>query len=81
MNCIDLKTSLIELFEKQKHCDVLFMCQGGKLAKAHKLILMMASDVFETQIFGKSVQHVIPTGEKVIKLPDIEGKAFKLFLR
>lgn len=48
---------------------------------AHKIILSMVSDVFETMFFGESIQSGLLTEEKEIFIPDIEYNAFELFLR
>lgn len=84
MNCINLNPAHTEFFEKQKYCDVKFICKDsdGKSCEigAHKIILSMVSDVFETQFFGESVQLGLLTAENEIAIPDIEFKAFKLFL-
>lgn len=82
---MDLKTSLRLFFEKQKHCDVTFVCKDsdGKSTSvgAHKLILALASEVFETMFFGESVSLGLFSETKEIQVSNISAASLKLFLR
>lgn len=82
---MDYKLILQDFYENQKYCDVKFVLKDSDGKKitigAHKLILSMASDVFEVMFFGESVQRGLFSQEKEIKVEDIDEDAFKLFLR
>lgn len=84
MNNIDFEPHLNEFFEKQKYCDVKFVCKDsdGKSAiiGAHKLILSMVSDVFEVMFFGEAAQRGLTKETNEIEISDIGMDAFKLFL-
>lgn len=78
------KSALFDLLNKQKYCDVNFTLKDddGKLVTigAHKLILSVASEVFETMFFGTTVQNGGVTQENDINISDIRMHTFKLFL-
>lgn len=84
MTSIDLKTPLRTFFEKQKYCDVTFVCteSGGKTTSigAHKLILASVSDVFETMFYGDSASRGLFGEMKEIAVSDISVDGLKLFL-
>lgn len=83
MTCIDLKTSLRKFFEEQKYCDATFVCKDsdGKCTSigAHKLILALVSDVFETMFFGESASRGLFGETKEIEVADISANGLKLF--
>ncbi|XP_063708482.1 BTB/POZ domain-containing protein 2-like [Culicoides brevitarsis] len=88
MSYDNFKASLLDLFVKQKNCDVQFICNDPASGKqksgimAHKLILSLASDVFNTMFYGEATKHEDSkkTEEKPVKIDDIELPTFKLFL-
>lgn len=82
MSNINLKALFLDLFNKQKYCDVKFigMDSNGNSASigAHKLILSFVSDVFDAMFHGELVHKGLK--ENVVEIPDIELDGFKLFL-
>lgn len=82
------KSNLYDLFKEQKRCDVKFSCAdptsstGKSIIKAHKLVLSVTSDVFETMFYGAATKHEKAKDEgKPIHIDDIQMTTFKLFLR
>ncbi|XP_044732929.1 BTB/POZ domain-containing protein 2-like [Chrysoperla carnea] len=65
------------LFNNEKFSDVYFIVGKEKQHRipAHKLVLVAASDVFETMFFGS-----LATKSNEIELPDVEPLAFLAFL-
>lgn len=81
---MSLNDQLFDCFNKQKHCDVWFETNdNSKTTKvgAHKLILSLASDVFEAMFFGKAVKQGLLENETLIRIPDIKPDTFHIFLR
>lgn len=72
------------LFENQRYCDVKFVCEDseGKSTSigAHKLILALASDVFDSMFFGESVSRGFFSETNKIEIPGVGAKTLKLFL-
>lgn len=83
----NFKRSFHDLFEKQRNCDVAFCFNNPTSANetsnimAHKLVLSVASDVFNTMFFGEAAKHEKLVENKPINIDDIKMKTFKLFLR
>lgn len=82
------KTNLYEMFKKQKGCDVTFLCadstssNGKSTTMAHKLVLSVTSDVFETMFYGEATKYEEIKDEKQpINIDDIQITTFNLFLR
>uniref|UniRef100_A0A336L038 CSON001965 protein n=1 Tax=Culicoides sonorensis TaxID=179676 RepID=A0A336L038_CULSO len=77
---------LLQMFNNQEKCDVKFICKdkndsSGKSAiGAHKLILSIASDVFDAMFFGIMVQESDNPSVNEIKIEDIDITIFKLLL-
>lgn len=84
MNHFNFKNQLKNSFETQKKCDVWFDFWTDKSVMrmgAHKLILSLSSDVFETMFFGECAKGDIFENGTCIQIADIKGEIFKLFLR
>lgn len=83
----NFNSSLLDLFLKQKNCDVKFSCPdssttfGKSTISAHKLILSLASDVFDAMFFGEASKNETSKGSNPINVDDIQMPAFKMFLR
>lgn len=90
MSFNNFKTALLDLFIKQKNCDVKFTCvdpisaSGKSSIMAHKLVLSVASDVFYTMFYGEATKHENAKEEvkplSPIKIDDVQMHTFKLFL-
>ena len=64
------------LLDNEIHTDVEFRVgDAGELIRAHKLILMMRSPVFDRMFYGP-----VPQSNPVV-IPDIEPEAFRALLR
>uniref|UniRef100_A0A336MHY4 CSON001964 protein n=1 Tax=Culicoides sonorensis TaxID=179676 RepID=A0A336MHY4_CULSO len=86
MSYNNFKLALNDLFNKQKNCDVTFTCFADssseaqkKTIEAHKLILSMASDVFDAMFYGEIAKSE-GMKESIVKIEDIQFSTFKLFL-
>lgn len=78
---------LSKINAEKMHTDVMFRCAVTKdaqantvLIKAHKLILSIASDVFETMFFGK-MAHQKNVEEKIIVIEDTTAPVFQMLIR
>lgn len=75
---------LLLSFKEQKNCDVEFEFKSYSTPLrigAHKLILSLACDSFQTRFFGEFVQRGLFNNEKIIHVPDFKLKIFQIFLR
>lgn len=75
-------------FKEQKNCDVTFTCinptsaAGISSIKAHKYVLSLVSDVFNTMFYGEAAkQEGVKADNKPIDVDDIEMPILKLLLR
>ena len=67
----------LKLLENKDFCDVIFIVGPKKdRIECHKLILIARSSVFET-MFSRRWD----ADKKELELPDVEPRAFKLFLK
>lgn len=88
MSFVNFISALRDSFQKQMKCDVTFSCidpaspNGRSTIKAHKYVLSLTSEVFDTMFYGEAAKHedVKDEGEP-IKIDDIQMSTFKLFLR
>lgn len=84
MSHLNFKKNLFDTFYNQKYCDVTFICKNDddkwKKIRAHKLILAMASDVFEAMFYEGGGQKGAATNEEEIKVDDIKMSAMLMLL-
>lgn len=80
------KSTLYDFFEKQKYCDVTFSfsdptsANGKSTIVAHKLILSLASNVFN-MMFNEEATKEVNFNDNPIKIDDIQISTFRLLLR
>ncbi|XP_063710051.1 uncharacterized protein LOC134838450 isoform X2 [Culicoides brevitarsis] len=81
---IDFESLHVQNFKEQKHCDVTFWCKNtdGDLRKigAHKMMLVLVSDVFETMFYGKTAENDVVTKSEEVLIDDITIDTFTDFL-
>lgn len=81
----NFQATLLELYEDQKDCDIIFSCPsidnfGNSIIGAHKRILAVASSVFYNMFYGPSAKTSDEQFNNV-DIVDIEISTFKKFLR
>lgn len=92
MSRTHFKNQLLNCYKAQKACDVWFNlssqdCLQFKLKLsptkigAHKFVLSLASDVFDTMFNGEAIKQGLLHNETLIDIPDITPHIFDLFLR
>lgn len=86
MSYTHFKAALYDMLVKEKNCNVKFVCpdpvsKGTSSIFAHKWVLSLASDVFDTMFNGETAKHDIVLNSDIVHIEDIQMPIFKLFLR
>lgn len=84
MSRTHFKIQLLNSFKAQKACDVWFNLTpdlSPTKIGAHKFVLSLASDVFDTMFNGEAIKQGLLANETLVDIPDIKPDIFDLFLR
>jgi len=71
-----LPNLLGKFYDQQQHCDVTFQLQDGSTVQAHKLLLAVASPVFEGMFFGPLADK----GLREVRVEELRPAGFRRLL-